>query len=140
MKTKPGIQANSTPSFSFWFAAQYHHTSLGCSIFPGLCTPTRPCQSCSGKVSRTSVSYAKLLKKSYFPEILIENCIYYFETACYVEDSDLLPCLHNGAAVLDQYSFVGTNLARDIWALMLLYLGFHVLGLFCLWRRTQKLC
>lgn len=59
--------------------------------------------------------------------------------ACYtaaLPDEDL-PCLHTGAEVLEQYSFDGGNLQRDLWALGVLYVVFNALAMFCLWRRAR---
>lgn len=50
---------------------------------------------------------------------------------------DTLPCLRTGAEVLEQYSFDGANLQRDLWALGALYVIFNLLALFCLWRRAR---
>uniref|UniRef100_A0A1B0D1T3 Uncharacterized protein n=1 Tax=Phlebotomus papatasi TaxID=29031 RepID=A0A1B0D1T3_PHLPP len=49
-----------------------------------------------------------------------------------------LPCLENGDAVLDQYSFSANNLTRDLCALCGFYLVFHFLAYLFLWRRTKK--
>uniref|UniRef100_A0A336L180 CSON003410 protein n=1 Tax=Culicoides sonorensis TaxID=179676 RepID=A0A336L180_CULSO len=51
---------------------------------------------------------------------------------------DNLPCLQDGADVLAKYSFSDDNLARDIWALVILYLLFHTLGYIFLWRKTRR--
>lgn len=56
-----------------------------------------------------------------------------------IEDVDRLPCLRNGAEVLEQYDFSGDNLQRDIWSLVGLYVVFNGLALLCLWRRVRKL-
>ncbi|GAB0088669.1 protein scarlet [Sergentomyia squamirostris] len=56
--------------------------------------------------------------------------------SCPVEPN--LPCLEDGDAVLDQYSFSANNLTRDLCALCGFYLVFHFLAYLFLWRRTKK--
>lgn len=60
-----------------------------------------------------------------------------FCIACPITE-DNLPCLQDGADVLAKYSFSDDNLARDIWALVILYIAFHTLGYIFLWRKTRR--
>uniref|UniRef100_A0A1B0ESG4 ABC transporter domain-containing protein n=2 Tax=Lutzomyia longipalpis TaxID=7200 RepID=A0A1B0ESG4_LUTLO len=59
-----------------------------------------------------------------------------YNISCPVEPN--LPCLENGDAVLDQYSFSANNLTRDLCALCGFYVVFHFLAYLFLWRRTKK--
>lgn len=58
--------------------------------------------------------------------------------ACFEESADL-PCFHTGQDVLDKYSFNEANLYRNLWAIVVIYLFFHLLGYFFLWRRARKI-
>ncbi|XP_040173655.1 protein scarlet [Anopheles arabiensis] len=51
---------------------------------------------------------------------------------------DKLPCLRTGGEVLEHYSFSETHLAPNLWAMVLLYFGFHLLGYLFLWRKTKR--
>lgn len=50
-----------------------------------------------------------------------------------------LPCLENGEEVLEYYSFSANNLHRNIFALIILYIGFHILGYLALLKSSRKL-
>uniref|UniRef100_A0A1A9W3A0 ABC transporter domain-containing protein n=1 Tax=Glossina brevipalpis TaxID=37001 RepID=A0A1A9W3A0_9MUSC len=56
---------------------------------------------------------------------------------CFQESEDL-PCFHTGQDVLDKYSFNESHLYRNLLAMFGIYMGFHLLGYYCLWRRTRK--
>ncbi|KAL1398876.1 hypothetical protein pipiens_008614 [Culex pipiens pipiens] len=55
---------------------------------------------------------------------------------CSTEDPNL-PCMRTGTEVLTHYSFDESHLARNIWAMVVIYFVFHVLGCFFLWRKTR---
>ncbi|XP_073843965.1 ATP-binding cassette transporter scarlet isoform X2 [Musca autumnalis] len=55
------------------------------------------------------------------------------------EESENLPCFHTGTDVLNKYSFDEKNLYINLLAMVGIYLGFHVLGYYCLWRRARKI-
>ncbi|XP_053681608.1 protein scarlet [Sabethes cyaneus] len=55
---------------------------------------------------------------------------------CSAEDPNL-PCLRTGEQVLMHYSFEEAHLGRNLWAMVVLYFGFHVLGCLFLWRKTK---
>ncbi|XP_058980481.1 protein scarlet [Musca domestica] len=55
------------------------------------------------------------------------------------EESQNLPCFHTGTDVLNKYSFDERNLYVNLLAMVGIYLGFHVLGYYCLWRRARKI-
>lgn len=45
--------------------------------------------------------------------------------------------MRTGTEVLTHYSFDESHLARNIWAMVVIYFVFHVLGCFFLWRKTR---
>ncbi|XP_035783615.1 protein scarlet-like [Anopheles albimanus] len=49
-----------------------------------------------------------------------------------------LPCLRSGREVLEHYSFDEAHLWGNVCAMLLLYLGFHLLGYLFLWRKTKR--
>ncbi|XP_053664764.1 protein scarlet [Anopheles marshallii] len=51
---------------------------------------------------------------------------------------DKLPCLRTGNEVLEHYSFDESHLTLNLWAMVLLYFCFHVLGYLFLWRKTKR--
>ncbi|XP_037030733.1 protein scarlet [Bradysia coprophila] len=55
-----------------------------------------------------------------------------------IQDDDL-PCLRTGEEVLQHYSFVPSNLQRNLWCLVILYVSFNGLALFFLWKRARKM-
>ncbi|KAG8229495.1 hypothetical protein J437_LFUL010070, partial [Ladona fulva] len=55
-----------------------------------------------------------------------------------VDQVNDLPCLTEGSDVLDKYSFSVSHLSRNIFAMIAMYLVFHVLGYFCLRYRSKK--
>ncbi|XP_019559775.3 protein scarlet [Aedes albopictus] len=55
---------------------------------------------------------------------------------CSVEDPNL-PCMRTGEEVLAHYSFDESHLWRNIWAMVVIYFGFHILGCVFLWRKTK---
>ncbi|KAL1497602.1 hypothetical protein ABEB36_008532 [Hypothenemus hampei] len=57
---------------------------------------------------------------------------------CDKRPNDNIPCLTDGTSVLNQYSFSEENLICDIWNMIFLLIGFHLLGYFFLWRRAQR--
>ncbi|XP_060528288.1 ABC transporter G family member 5-like [Cylas formicarius] len=56
---------------------------------------------------------------------------------CDTREGDL-PCVTDGSAVLDKYSFSGDNLASDMWNMFFLLIAFHFLGCVCLWWKTTR--
>ncbi|KAK9744388.1 ABC-2 type transporter, partial [Popillia japonica] len=56
---------------------------------------------------------------------------------CETIDPDI-PCLTDGAQILEKYSFSKEHLSRNLWNMFLLCLVFHILGFLCLWSRTRK--
>uniref|UniRef100_A0A1B0A6Z1 ABC transporter domain-containing protein n=1 Tax=Glossina pallidipes TaxID=7398 RepID=A0A1B0A6Z1_GLOPL len=56
---------------------------------------------------------------------------------CFQESEDL-PCFHTGQDVLDKYSFNESHLYRNLLAMFGIYMAFHLLGYYFLWRRTRK--
>lgn len=56
---------------------------------------------------------------------------------CETIDPDI-PCLTDGAQVLEKYSFSKEHLSRNLWNMFLLYLIFHITAFLCLWSRTRK--
>ncbi|XP_058444348.1 protein scarlet [Malaya genurostris] len=55
---------------------------------------------------------------------------------CSMEDPNL-PCMRTGEEVLTNYSFNEAHLWRNIWAMVVIYFGFHMLGCLFLWRKTR---
>lgn len=51
-----------------------------------------------------------------------------------------IPCYNNGKEVLQNYGFDSANLSTCIIALILLYVGFHILGCLALWHKARKSC
>ncbi|XP_075162328.1 ATP-binding cassette transporter scarlet [Haematobia irritans] len=55
------------------------------------------------------------------------------------EESEDLPCFHTGMDVLNKYSFDEKNLYINLLAMFGIYIGFHILGYYCLWRRARRI-
>ncbi|CAD7081526.1 unnamed protein product [Hermetia illucens] len=55
------------------------------------------------------------------------------------EDIENLPCLQTGQDVMDNYNFSFESLYMDIWALIVLYLMFHLLSYLFLWKRAKRI-
>nr|WOD55113.1 ABCG transpoter Scarlet2 [Hymenopus coronatus] len=56
---------------------------------------------------------------------------------CEFVDPDI-PCITEGWAVLNEYSFSGENLCRDLFAMGIQYCIFHLLAFLCLKSRARK--
>lgn len=63
---------------------------------------------------------------------------HFFIPAC-TEDIENLPCLQTGQDVMDNYNFSFESLYMDIWALIVLYLMFHLLSYLFLWKRAKRI-
>ena len=48
------------------------------------------------------------------------------------------PCLKTGVQVLNNYSFDGTHYVTDVFSMSMIYIIFHVLGLFALVYRSRS--
>ncbi|XP_033221030.1 ABC transporter G family member 3-like [Belonocnema kinseyi] len=56
--------------------------------------------------------------------------------SCVATNPDL-PCITNGSDVLEHYDFNENNFWPDLVLMALMYMIFHLLGYFCLWRRCR---
>ncbi|XP_074102486.1 protein scarlet-like [Cotesia typhae] len=56
--------------------------------------------------------------------------------SCAFERSGL-PCIQNGTQVMDIYDFNERNYWTDILSMFIIFTCFHLLGYYCLWRRSR---
>lgn len=52
------------------------------------------------------------------------------------EDPDV-PCLMDGAEVLDKYDFTVSNLMPHIYSMVWIYIGFHIVSFICFVTRAR---